>query len=157
MKYNIKLICLLVALVVILFIENGFAIRCYQCTTDTDPKCADPFDNRTVGLTECLPKELGEDSRLAIPKMCRKIRQKVHGSWRYIRGCGFLGEVGIRGDERFCLMRTGTYNIFMEYCSCNSRDGCNSSYLTKVSNMLLGTIVLIPVLKILYWLYNDRK
>lgn len=62
--------------------------------------------------------------------------------------------MGIRGDERFCLMRTGTYNIFMEYCSCNSRDGCNNSPLSKVSNILIGTLVVIPVLKILdVWLH----
>ncbi|KAI4456131.1 atilla isoform b-related-related [Holotrichia oblita] len=155
MKYNIHLICLSTVLIVLLFVENGFAIRCYQCTTDTDPKCADPFDNRTVGLTECLPKELGQDSAVVIPKMCRKIRQKVQGSWRYIRGCGFLGEVGIQGDERFCLMRTGTYNIFMEYCSCNSRDGCNSSDISKVSSVLFGTIFLISLSKVLHWLYFD--
>lgn len=38
-----------------------------------------------------------------------------------------MGEPGIGGDERFCLMRTGTYNIFMEYCTCNSKDGCNAA------------------------------
>ncbi|KAL9705635.1 hypothetical protein quinque_009153 [Culex quinquefasciatus] len=58
--------------------------------------------------------------------MCRKIRQKVHGEWRYFRSCAFMGEPGIEGDERFCLMRSGTYNIFMEYCTCNSKDGCNT-------------------------------
>jgi hypothetical protein len=24
-------------------------------------------------------------------------------------------------------MRTGTYNIFMEYCTCKAKDGCNSA------------------------------
>lgn len=38
-----------------------------------------------------------------------------------------MGEPGIEGDERFCLMRTGTYNIFLEYCTCNSKDGCNAA------------------------------
>ena len=51
----------------------------------------------------------------------------VNGEWRYFRNCAFLGEPGIEGDERFCLMRTGTYNIFMEYCTCNSKDGCNTA------------------------------
>lgn len=63
--------------------------------------------------------------------MCRKIRQKVHGEWRYFRSCAWMGEPGIEGDERFCLMRTGTYNIFMEYCTCNSKDGCNSAGLNS--------------------------
>lgn len=50
----------------------------------------------------------------------------VQGSWRYFRSCAYMGEPGIGGDERYCLMRTGTYNIFMEYCTCNSKDGCNT-------------------------------
>lgn len=50
--------------------------------------------------------------------MCRKIRQKVHGEWRYFRSCAWMGEPGIEGDERFCIMRTGSYNIFLEYCTC---------------------------------------
>jgi hypothetical protein len=51
----------------------------------------------------------------------------VHGEWRYFRSCAYVGEPGIEGDERFCLMRTGTYNIFMEYCTCKAKDGCNSA------------------------------
>lgn len=65
----------------------------------------------------------------------------MNGQWRYIRDCAYLGEVGIQGDERFCLMRTGTYNIFMEYCTCNSKDGCNSS--TSVTPMALFKTVLV--------------
>lgn len=58
-----------------------------------------------------------------------------------------MGEPGIEGDERYCIMRTGSYNIFMEYCTCefnkstdlikinlilvhlpgNSKDGCNDA------------------------------
>lgn len=55
----------------------------------------------------------------------------MNGEWRYFRSCAYMGEPGIVGDERFCLMRTGTFNIFMEYCTCNSKDGCNSSALTS--------------------------
>lgn len=100
--------------------------------------------------------------------MCRKIRQKVHGEWRYVikeayvisrsliffyyplnryfRSCAWMGEPGIEGDERFCLMRTGSYNIFMEYCTCNSKDGCNSSNrLITQGNLLLTLSVLIII------------
>lgn len=79
--------------------------------------------------------------------MCRKIRQKAHGEWRYFRSCAYMGEPGIEGDERFCLMRTGSYNIFMEYCTCNSKDGCNGAgmftnyHLTIVTSTLGGALV----------------
>ena len=75
--------------------------------------------------------------------MCRKVRQKgrllnenekidnylllhilanslfaVNGNWRYLRSCAWLGEPGVGKDERYCIHRTGTYNIHVEYCTC---------------------------------------
>lgn len=128
----------------------GLAIKCWECRSDSDPKCSDPFDNSTLQITDCR-----QAPRLAhLPgvesTMCRKIRQKgslhftdhrfhltnpsslpVHGVWRYFRSCAYMGEPGIEGDERFCLMRTGTYNIFVEYCTCNSKDGCNDGTMHR--------------------------
>ncbi|KOB71390.1 putative secreted protein [Operophtera brumata] len=52
-------------------------------------------------------------------------------------------KVGIQGDERFCLMRTGTYNIFIEYCTCNSKDGCNASFTFTPAPLLLFTLAVI--------------
>lgn len=115
----------------------GLSIKCWECRSDTDPKCADPFDNSTLSITDC--KQVPELSHLpgVRPTMCRKVRQKVNGEWRYFRSCAYMGEPGIVGDERFCLMRTGTFNIFLEYCQCNSKDGCNSGPTTKPNTMLL--------------------
>jgi len=62
--------------------------------------------------------------------MCRKVRQKVNGEWRYIRSCAFLGEPGLESsigsgrDERYCIHRTGTYNIHVEYCTCRYEKTC---------------------------------
>lgn len=57
-----------------------------------------------------------------------------------------MGEPGIVGDERFCLMRTGTFNIFLEYCQCNSKDGCNSSGLaTPSKTAMVAAALLISV------------
>lgn len=59
-----------------------------------------------------------------------------------------MGEPGIEGDERFCLMRTGTYNIFMEFCTCNSKDGCNSAGLVnpKMSTIFISALLTTGVL-----------
>ncbi|XP_003689587.1 uncharacterized protein LOC100867187 [Apis florea] len=108
-------------------IQEGLSIKCWVCRSDSDPKCADPFDNTTVPITDCKQEPDLEHLPGVRPTMCRKIRQKVNGVWRYFRSCAYMGEPGIGGDERFCLMRTGTYNIFMEYCTCNSKDGCNTA------------------------------
>jgi len=127
-----------------LFVQQGLSIKCWECRSDVDPKCADPFDNSTIGFNDCEQKRIPEHLKdIGKPKMCRKIRQKVGGVWKYFRTCAFLGEPGIEGDERFCLMRTGSFNIFMEYCTCNSKDGCNAgtnlrgSWLTSISAGIL--------------------
>lgn len=54
----------------------GFAIKCWVCRSDSDPKCSDPFDNSSVPITDC--KEEPELEHLPGVKatMCRKIRQK---------------------------------------------------------------------------------
>ncbi|KAG5871453.1 hypothetical protein JTB14_026905 [Gonioctena quinquepunctata] len=130
-----------------IFIQEGSPIKCWDCRSDADPKCSDPFDNTTFAITDCKTlKELDYLPNVR-PTMCRKIRQKVHGVWKYIRSCAYLGEPGIEGDERFCLMRTGTYNIFMEYCTCNTKDGCNTSSSKTISPLL----ILSSILFFLFW------
>lgn len=127
-------------------VQNVLSIKCWECRSDSDPKCADPFDNSTLSITDCRQAPAREHLPGVKATMCRKIRQKVHGEWRYFRSCAWMGEPGIEGDERFCLMRTGTYNIFMEYCTCNSKDGCNSAGLINskffyVAFMLTFTLI----------------
>ncbi|XP_066586205.1 UPAR/Ly6 domain-containing protein crok-like [Prorops nasuta] len=124
------------------FIEQSYTIKCWVCRSDSDPKCADPFDNSTVPITDCKQEPTLPHLPNVRPTMCRKIRQKVHNKWRYFRSCAYMGEPGIEGDERFCLMRTGTYNIFMEYCTCNSKDGCNAAPY-RHRNLILLSIVSI--------------
>jgi len=131
--------CLFLWSVVISFlIVSVVSIRCWQCTSNSDPKCADPFDNRTLPITDCDVVSLshltmeplfpGGPQRSMKATMCRKIRQKVHGQWRTIRGCAFLGSPGEgTGNEHHCLIRQGTHDIYMEYCTCDSKDGCNES------------------------------
>lgn len=118
-------------------IENisGFAIKCWECRSDSDPKCADPFDNSTLSITDCRQVEPKEHLPGVKATMCRKIRQKVHGEWRYFRSCAWMGEPGIEGDERFCLMRTGSYNIFLEYCT------CKICYLASIRIFSLSSII----------------
>ncbi|XP_045775161.1 uncharacterized protein LOC123874046 [Maniola jurtina] len=136
--------------IVLSFVADVYCIKCWNCRSNNDPKCADPFDNSTVPITDCN-QEKGLPHLPGIrPTMCRKIRQKVNGEWRYFRDCAYLGEVGIQGDERFCLMRTGTYNIFLEYCTCNSKDGCNSSGIFKSMPLL----VFLSVISVYFKIFN---
>lgn len=124
----------------------GLAIKCWECRSDSDPKCADPFDNSTLSITDCRQVDPKEHIPGVQATMCRKIRQKVHGEWRYFRSCAWMGEPGIEGDERFCLMRTGTYNIFMEYCTCNSKDGCNTAGLNSPKLLMVAFTIAFPLI-----------
>ncbi|KAH0568530.1 uncharacterized protein LOC123263805 [Cotesia glomerata] len=136
---------LIILSLMVLFIHEGLAIKCWECRSDSDPKCADPFDNSTVPIADCSEKRELSHLKGVKSTMCRKIRQKVNGVWKYIRSCAYLGEPGIGGDERFCLMRTGSYNIFMEYCTCNSKDGCNagtSIHSSWIVSLIAGLLTL---------------
>uniref|UniRef100_A0A034WML7 Uncharacterized protein n=1 Tax=Bactrocera dorsalis TaxID=27457 RepID=A0A034WML7_BACDO len=124
-------------------VQLGFAIKCWDCRSDNDPKCGNPFDNSSLVITDCAQEPELQHLPGVRPTMCRKIRQKMHGEWRYFRSCAYMGEPGIEGDERYCLMRTGSYNIFMEYCTCNSKDGCN------VASLLSGNKIAITLSTIL--------
>lgn len=111
----------------------ALSIKCWICHSDSDPKCADPFDNTTLPIRDCreikkshlFATETGYDAllrkenetkglpiaarKLLSATMCRKIRQKIHGNWRTIRDCAFLGSPGEgTGNEHHCLYRRGT-------------------------------------------------
>merc|ERR1711936_1255557 len=131
-------IALIVFLIYILGIQTGHSIKCWVCRSDGDPKCADPFDNTSFPITDCSHKPPREHLPGLLSTMCRKIRQKVNGEWRFIRSCAFLGEPGVGNDERYCIHRSGTYNIHVEYCTCRKKDGCNSVPSTQL-DLYLGT------------------
>ncbi|XP_022916755.1 UPAR/Ly6 domain-containing protein crok [Onthophagus taurus] len=145
MDFNPKIV-VFISILLIVLIKQGYGIKCWECRSDADPKCSDPFDNRTFAITDCSKTPSLDHLPDIESRMCRKIRQKIHGVWRYIRSCAYLGEPGIRGDERFCLMRTGTYNIFMEYCTCNSKDGCNGTDSLKISRLGFGVSMFLLIL-----------
>lgn len=54
----------------------GASIKCWSCRSDSDPKCADPFDNTTVPIIDCNQKEAPGHLEGVKSTMCRKIRQK---------------------------------------------------------------------------------
>lgn len=48
----------------------AFAIKCWDCNSYLDKNCGDPFDNRTLSVTDC---SLIADRNM---QKCRKIMQK---------------------------------------------------------------------------------
>merc|ERR1711981_972116 len=136
-------IALIVFLIYILGIQTGHSIKCWVCRSDGDPKCSDPFDNTSFPIADCAREKPREHLPGLQSTMCRKVRQKVNGNWRYIRSCAWLGEPGVGRDERYCIHRSGTYNIHVEYCTCRSKDGCNGSKTITPSHWnLIWTLLL---------------
>merc|ERR1712029_716082 len=77
----------MIAFIYILGIQTGESIKCWVCRSDGDPKCADPFDNTSFPIADCRTEKPREHLPGLEPTMCRKVRQKVNGNWRYIQGC----------------------------------------------------------------------
>ncbi|KAK2720691.1 UPAR/Ly6 domain-containing protein crok-like [Artemia franciscana] len=126
-------------------VDHGLSLKCWKCRSLEDPKCADPFDNTSIPFFDCSQEPIDPNLPGLEATLCRKIRQKVDGYWRYIRDCARLGEPGIGGDERYCIQRTGTYNIYTETCTCNSKDGCNSgtSFAPFFPLVFLGVVYVL--------------
>lgn len=141
------------ALCLALLWESGEAIKCWECNSHADPRCADPFDNTSLPIGECAARSLPHYPNLKAT-MCRKIRQKVNGNWRFIRSCAFMGQPGEgTNDENYCLMRTGSYDVFVETCTCKSKDGCNTAsqqsgpFLLLALGAAAATVVVLGTLR----------
>lgn len=52
------------------------AIFCYQCNSEYDPRCADPFDAFSLGVVNCSLKPRLEHMPEYEPILCRKTKQK---------------------------------------------------------------------------------
>lgn len=144
---NLQTCILALCVFIMCLLHQAESIKCWVCRSDLDPRCVDPFDNTTLPIYDCAVERLSHipDVRAT---MCRKVRQKVYGNWRFIRSCAFLGSPGEgTGNENYCTMRTGTYNVFVETCTCNSKDGCNAA--TGVSPLLPASIAGFVTLLIL--------
>ncbi|XP_054721103.1 uncharacterized protein LOC129230708 [Uloborus diversus] len=125
-------------------IQSGLAIMCWECNSHYDKNCADPFRNSTFALTDCNQRERDDFQQKAT--VCRKIIQKVRDDYRFVRGCGWLSAEKEGTD---CFKRAGTFNVLIQYCSCDS-DGCNAaphttshSWIGLLAAVILSVIVVV--------------
>ncbi|XP_019870827.1 uncharacterized protein LOC109599298 [Aethina tumida] len=133
--------------------RKNVSLRCYDCNSEFDPRCGDPFDPYTIGIVNCTdrrpPEQLLELAPDIQPKVCRKLVQKVEGKTRIIRGCGYLRD---DRDDKECVIRSGTKDVHVKYCAC-TKSLCNSAH--KYGPMSPLTAV-IPIAVMLLCL-NDAK
>ncbi|KAL1139369.1 hypothetical protein AAG570_006353 [Ranatra chinensis] len=116
---------------------------CYQCNSEYDPRCGDPFDPYSLGTVNCSLLEPLEHLPGYKPTICRKNVQKVQGKIRIVRGCGYIEDS--YKNEKQCLYRSGTHDVNMHYCSCTG-NLCNTASEKIVPMLTLGIITMAALL-----------
>lgn len=52
------------------------ALMCYDCNSEYDRRCGDPFDPYSIGEVNCSKQEPREHLKDKVPVLCRKTVQK---------------------------------------------------------------------------------
>ncbi|XP_033227787.1 uncharacterized protein LOC117179788 isoform X2 [Belonocnema kinseyi] len=126
------------------------AIRCYQCSSDTDPEDQDicgsynKFDTERNIAIECN----SEESHMP-GSFCVKITQQSprgfiwDGRWRQvIRRCASVASTGVTGVCNWGVYENGVY---WEECYC-SEDSCNgASSFGGISILYTSVLAIIPL------------
>lgn len=118
-----------------LTVHSVGAIKCWECNSNYDKRCGDPFDGDSSAVVDCdqkqhemhyLPKQANGSAYTAT--ICRKTYQTTNEITRVVRGCGWLPNVDSMA-ERTCFSRTGTHQVMVQHCVCtndNPDEPCNS-------------------------------
>ncbi|KAK9885374.1 hypothetical protein WA026_010871 [Henosepilachna vigintioctopunctata] len=127
---------------IISLVKLGESVRCYQCSSNEDPKGQDncgayrKFDEREHVAVEC-----GSEESHMPGLFCMKVTQQSpkgyiwDGRWRQvIRRCASVADTGVTGVCNWGVYENG---IYWEECYC-VEDKCNSSV---TNNLSFGSIV----------------
>lgn len=129
-------------------LQSSFAIRCWSCSSDRVPGCADPM-NITYGadLVSC-DNERQHSPYMMSTAVCKKAKQRVNGNLVTVRSCAF--QSNDKQGEDPCGANVNPSYIKMEFCeTCNDKDGCNGGSL--VTSTVFG--VAVPALLFLSKFY----
>jgi hypothetical protein len=121
------------AVILVLLVNEGSAIRCFECNSYNDTRCAHDKPPQDLSV------ECGNHHRGVTYTFCRKIKQVIEFSvnqlpadTRIIRGCGW--DDSAYKDK--CYQRSG-FGGRQEVCAC-PKDDCNSS--TVLQSSFIGII-----------------
>nr|XP_029714687.1 uncharacterized protein LOC109622825 [Aedes albopictus] len=109
--------------------SSALAIRCYQCSSQTDPKGVDNCGAyKAFNRTQNIAIECNSDESHMPGSFCMKVVQQSprgfiwDGRWRQvIRRCASVSETGVTGVCNWGVYENGVY---WEECYC-AEDGCN--------------------------------
>lgn len=133
-----------------LYLQGGDAIRCYQCSSATDP---DGEDNcgayNKFDKTRHIAIDCNSDESHTPGSFCMKIVQQSpkgfiwDGRWRQvIRRCASVAETGVTGVCNWGVYDNG---VFWQECYC-SEDGCNSSNKIQIGYHLIFSLILLKLI-----------
>ncbi|XP_050664569.1 uncharacterized protein LOC126965145 [Leptidea sinapis] len=130
------------SLVSILFsVKYASSIFCYDCNSAFDPRCGEEFDHFNLGVVNCSLKDPIDHIPPMESTFCRVIKMDIYGKVRVVRKCGYVAD-----DYKMnsCKRQTGTGELFVTYCSCNT-DLCNSSSKCDRDLAILSILSLLAV------------
>jgi hypothetical protein len=119
---SLQLAFAILGVVLIVGTENALGIKCHICNSGDQyegKECEELSSDKF--LMDC--NEFGEKNNFPEyinATMCRKMDQTVQDDYRVVRSCAQTG----RTDR--CIERTGTRNIKVTYCECDT-EGCNTA------------------------------
>ncbi|EDW79736.1 UPAR/Ly6 domain-containing protein crok [Drosophila tropicalis] len=130
-------------------IQVSTALMCYDCNSEYDPRCGDPFEPYSIGEVNCSKQEPLEHLKDKYqPMLCRKTVQKIYGKTRIVRGCGYIPDERTDGE---CIKRSGTHDVAAIYCACTG-ELCNGA-----NSMMSSQYVLISGLTLLLMLLTRHS
>ncbi|XP_015437103.1 PREDICTED: uncharacterized protein LOC107192384 [Dufourea novaeangliae] len=127
----------IVFLLLLVTVIGTDAIRCYQCSSDTDSKGEDvcgayaKFNKEKNIAVECNSEESHMPGTFCVKVTHQSPRGFIwDGRWRQvIRRCSSVASTGVTGVCNWGVYENGVY---WEECSC-SEDSCNGATLPSLS------------------------
>ncbi|XP_015604144.1 uncharacterized protein LOC107271991 [Cephus cinctus] len=130
------------------------AIRCYQCSSDTDKKSGVDLCGAYTKFNkeENIPIECNSEDSHMPGSFCVKITQQSprgfiwDGRWRQVtRRCGSVASTGVTG---VCNWGVHPNGVYWEECYC-SEDSCNGATGLKSTTAMYLSLVLLITISIL--------
>ncbi|XP_022119825.1 uncharacterized protein LOC110996464 [Pieris rapae] len=125
-------------------VKCASSVLCYDCNSAFDPRCGEGFDHFSLGVVNCSLKDPLDHIPPVESTFCRIIKMEIFGKLRVVRKCGYLkDEYKMNG----CKKQTGTGELFVTYCSCNT-DLCNNAPRSQ-EMALISVVTLFGIVNIL--------
>uniref|UniRef100_U5ESH5 Putative secreted protein n=1 Tax=Corethrella appendiculata TaxID=1370023 RepID=U5ESH5_9DIPT len=130
--------------ILIFYTSSSLAIRCYQCSSQTDPKGVDNCGAyKGFNRTQNIAIECNSDESHMPGSFCMKVVQQSpkgfiwDGRWRQvIRRCASVSDTGVTGVCNWGVYENGVY---WEECYC-AEDGCNAASKINFASYLIITV-----------------